>query len=134
MKRKRILSTVGMLTFLSLFMLTGCNSDITPSLETDSVIQPITETPQSTDSPSDNGQGSRSSNPAISLERAIEIAYADLTNRGINATFSEDSGMSWERGQWVWELLFKTQYERMPLIEFYINADDGSIVKFEWDD
>jgi len=32
--------------------------------------------------------------------------------------------MSWERGQWVWELLFKTQGERMPLIEFYINVDD----------
>ena len=80
------------------------------------------------------GQSGRPSNPAISLQRAIEIAYADLANRGINATFSRDSGMDWERGQWVWELLFRTHGERMPLIEFYINVDNGNIVKFEWDD
>jgi len=93
-----------------------------------------TATPQSTASPSVSGQGSRPSNPEISLERAIEIAYADLASRGINATFSRDSGMDWERGQWVWELLFRTHGERMPLIEFYINVDNGNIVKFEWDD
>jgi len=76
----------------------------------------------------------RPSNPAISLERAIEIAYADLAARGISATYRSNSGMDWERGQWVWELLFRTQGERMPLIEFYINVDTGAIVKFEWDD
>jgi uncharacterized membrane protein YkoI len=79
-------------------------------------------------------RSNRPANPAISLEQAIEIAYADLAARGINATFRSDSGMDWERGQWVWELLFSTQGERMPLIEFYINVDDGNIVKFEWDD
>jgi len=81
-----------------------------------------------------SGRSNRPSNPAISLERAIEIAYADLAARGINATFRTDSGMSWERGQWVWELEFRTQGERMPIIEFYINVDNGNIVKFEWDD
>ena len=93
-----------------------------------------TATQQQVTNQTTSGQGNRPSNPEISLERAIEIAYSDLARRGINATFSRDSGMDWERGQWVWELLFRTQGERMPLIEFYINVDNGSIVKFEWDD
>ena len=89
---------------------------------------------QPNSSVSSNNQNNRPSNPAISLERAIEIAYADLAARGINATYRSNSGMDWERGQWVWELLFRTQGERMPFIEFYINVDNGDIVKFEWDD
>jgi len=95
-----------------------------------------TPAPNPAPTPTGSGSqaGSRPSNPAISLERAIEIAYADIATRGINASFRSNSGMSWERGQWVWELLFSTQGERMPLIEYYINVDDGSIVKFEWDD
>jgi uncharacterized membrane protein YkoI len=93
-----------------------------------------TTSPQPTASPSVSGQGSRPSNPAISLDRAIEIAYADIASRGINATYRTNSGMSLERGQWVWELEFRTQGERMPIIEFYINVDNGNIVKFEWDD
>ena len=84
--------------------------------------------------PPTSGRGTRPSNPAISLDRAIEIAYADLASRGIDATYRSHSGMDWERGQWVWELLFRTHGERMPLIEYYINADNGNIVKFEWDD
>jgi len=94
--------------------------------------QPTAEpTPHSTHT---HSRGNRPSNPAISLERAIEIAYADLAARGIDATYRSNSGMDWERGQWVWELLFRTQGERMPFIEFYINVDTGDIVKFEWDD
>jgi len=86
-------------------------------------------------STSDGAQrGSRPSSPEISLERAIEIAYADISARGINASFRSNSGMSWERGQWVWELLFSTQGEIMPFIEYYISVGDGSIIKFEWDD
>jgi len=91
---------------------------------------PTTSTP----SPSVSGRGNRPTDPAISLERAIEIAEADIASRGINATYRSNSGMSWERGQWVWELEFRTQGERMPIIEFYINVDNGNIVKFEWDD
>jgi len=91
-------------------------------------------TPQPAANPSTSGQRNRPSNPAISLNRAIEIATADLASRGINATYRSNSGMDWERGQWVWELLFSTSGERMPLIEYYINVDNGSIVKFEWDD
>jgi len=91
--------------------------------------------PSPTASPS-GGQGSRPSNPAISLQRAIEIAYADLANRGINATFHSDSGMDWERGQWVWELEFRvTGAQRgRHVIEYYINVDTGAIVKFEQGD
>ena len=51
------------------------------------------------------------------LERAIEIAYADIAAHGINAASRRDSGMDWERGQWVWELTFRTQGERMPIID-----------------
>ncbi|MCL2566327.1 MAG: hypothetical protein FWE24_11080 [Defluviitaleaceae bacterium] len=96
-------------------------------------------TPQTTPDPTPpqapvSSQGNRPANPVISLDRAIEIAYADIAARGINATFRTDSGMSWERGQWVWELEFRTHGERMPIIEFYINVDNGNIVKFEWDD
>ena len=79
-------------------------------------------------------QGNRPSNPAISLERAIEIAYADLAARGLTGTFRNHSGMDFERGQWVWELVFSVQGGRLPLVEYYINVDTGAIVKFEWDD
>jgi len=89
--------------------------------------------PQPTASPP-GVQGNRPLSPAISLDRAIEIAYADLASRGINATYRSNSGIDWERGQWVWELLFRTRGEGMPFIEFYINVDNGNIVKFEWDD
>jgi len=81
-------------------------------------------------SPSSN-QSSRPSNPSISLERAIEIAYADLGERNISASFHTHSGMDWERGQWVWELEFRPTTGR-GVIEYYINVDTGAIVKFEW--
>jgi len=93
-----------------------------------------TPTPSPRPTPSVSVRGIRPSNPAISLERAIEIAYEDLERRGINATYRSNSGMDFERGQWVWELLFRTQGERMPFIEFYISVDTGDVVKFEWDD
>ena len=76
--------------------------------------------------------GERPTDPAITLDRAIEIAYADLDRRGITATFRTDSGMSWERRQWVWELEFRPTNQR-GVIEYYINVHTGAIVKFEWD-
>jgi len=91
-------------------------------------------TPQPTANTSNSSRWTRPSNPAITLDQAIEIAYADLERRGINATYRSNSGLDFERGQWVWELLFRTQGEHMPLIEYYINVDTGDIVKFEWDD
>ena len=76
--------------------------------------------------------GNRPTNPAISLERAIEIAQVDLNRRGISAAFRTHSGMSWERQQWVWELEFRPTQAR-GVIEYYINVHTGAIVKFEWD-
>ena len=83
-----------------------------------------------------SGRGNRPANPAISLQRAIEIAEADLAERGISATFHHDSGMDWERRQWVWELEFRVTdaHRGQHTIEYYINVDTGDIVKFEWDD
>jgi len=106
----------------------------TPTEATDiqSTEQPTPPTPPNP--PSGSGRDSRPTNPVISLEDAIEIAYADLADRGITASYRTNSGMAWERGQWVWELEFRTQGERMPVIEYYINVDTGAIVKFEWDD
>ena len=97
-------------------------------------------TPPQTHSPghgsSSNRHGSRPTNPTISLQRAIEIAQNDLAQRGIDATFLKDSGMDFERGQWVWELEFRVTgpQGRHGIIEYYINIDNGDIVKFEWDD
>jgi uncharacterized membrane protein YkoI len=117
------------------------NSNLVPNYPPHQPTQGTTENTQDlrlSPSPQPNestsSRSNRPSNPAITLERAIEIAYDDLADRGINATFRSNSGMSWERGQWVWELEFRTQGERMPIIEFYINVDNGNIVKFEWDD
>lgn len=93
--------------------------------------------PSPTASPAPNNnqvhnRNNRPTNPAISLERAIEIAQADLARRNITATFRRDSGMSWERNQWVWELEFRPTTGRGE-IEYYINVTTGAIVKFEWD-
>jgi len=81
-------------------------------------------------------QGNRPQNPAVSLQRAIEIAEADLARRGINANFHSNSGMDWERGQWVWELEFRVVNapRGRHVIEYYINVDTGYIVKFEHGD
>jgi len=97
----------------------------------------ITPSPNPSPSPSPspspgNDRGNRPTNPAISLERAIEIAQADLARRGISATFRRDSGMDWERNQWVWELEFRPT-TGSGTIEYYINVNTGAIVKFEWD-
>jgi hypothetical protein len=95
-------------------------------------------TPQPTATPIPQHQvnhqrNNRPSNPAISLQRAIEIAEEDLVKRGINATFHSDSGMEWEKNQWVWELEFRVvdAPRGRHVIEFYINVDSGKIVKFE---
>ena len=103
-------------------------------------------TPQATSNPSpspvsspqatgsSHNRNSRPTNPAISLDRAIEIGYAELARRGHSGTFRNHSGMDWERGQWVWEIEFRVPGGRLPLVEMYINVDTGNVVKFEWDD
>ena len=80
-------------------------------------------------------RANRPTNPAISLDRAIEIGYAELARRGHVGTFRSHSGMDWERNQWVWEIEFRVPAGgRRPIVEMYINVDTGAIVKFEWDD
>ncbi|MCL2573505.1 MAG: copper amine oxidase N-terminal domain-containing protein [Defluviitaleaceae bacterium] len=91
-----------------------------------------TSSPTSSPSSSPSSQSSRPTNPAISLQNAIDIAYNDLASRNISATFHSDSGMDWERGQWVWELEFRIDGSR-TIVEYYINIDIGTIVKFEID-
>ena len=96
---------------------------------------------QQSSSTSSANTSSRSNKPTshdISLQKAIEIAEADLVKRGITATYHNDSGMDWENGQWVWELEFKVSKQDRGRndddIEYYINVDNGSIIKFEWED
>jgi len=110
--------------------------DSTPPQTGDPTTQPTQETTPQPSPSSGSGQGNRPSKPTISLQRAIEIAYADLANRGIAATFREDSGMEWERGQWVWELEFRETNAPIGrhVIEYYINVDTGAIVKSEQGD
>lgn|GEM_PF-3426966 len=67
----------------------------------------------------------------ISRNEAIKIAYNYLDKRGIIATFREDSGIELERGRRVWSLEFR---DGETVYEFYIDADTGSIVKFEKED
>lgn len=93
-----------------------------------------TPAPIPSPSPSPNQGGNQLGSPAISLERAIEIGYGEIARRGYAGSFRTHSGMSWERGQWVWELEFAMQGGRLPLVEMYINVNTGAIVKFEWDD
>jgi len=122
-----------------------------PDANTDSVVSPEpsptpphtqqstaypTPSPSPATSPTGSGsqRGNRPSNPAISLQRAIEIGYEELERQGYAGTFRSDSGMDWEHGQWVWELLFRVESGRLPLVEMYISVDTGAVVKFEWDD
>jgi len=116
--------------------LTSRNLNVAPNYPPHQPAAPAPNPPQTPTTPTppatgDRRSSSRPSDPAISLQRAIEIAEADLARRGINATFRRDSGMDWERGQWVWELEFRPATGRGE-IEFYINVDTGAIVKFEF--
>jgi hypothetical protein len=100
---------------------------------------PTQTTPPQQTAPPPSGtqtQGNRPSNPAISRERAIEIGYAEIARRGHTGTFRRDSGMDWEPryGGWVWEVLFRVQGGRLPLVEMYICVHTGNVAKFEWDD
>jgi len=70
---------------------------------------------------------------AISRERAIAIGYEELARRGYTGTFREVCRGN-KRGQQVWEVLYRVEGGRKPLVEMYIAMDNGTIVKFEWDD
>ena len=113
--------------------------DVMPGFEPGVATTPpkVSPSPSPHASPSPSlspGQTGRPINPAISLERAIEIGYEELARRGHTGSFRNHSGMDLERGQWVWELLFNVQGGRLPFVEMYISVDTGAIIKFEWDD
>ena len=74
------------------------------------------------------------SEDALLLGQAIEIAEQDLARRGISATLYTDWGLDFESGHWVWKLVFEAEGEGLPMIEYYIDANTGDIVKFEWHD
>ena len=126
--------------------LQGDESEVAATPPSEAVSQPSplpqaspSPSPQASPSPSPHaspspGQTGRPVNPAISLERAIEIGYEELARRGHTGSFRNHSGMDLERGQWVWELEFRVSGGRLPLVEMYINVDTGAVVKFEWDD
>jgi len=94
------------------------------------VAQPQTYVQPAYQGNSRQGRSERPANPAISADRAIEIANEELSRRGISGATLRKHYMDWERGQWVWEVEFRngrTEYE------IYINVDTGEIVKFEQD-
>lgn len=84
----------------------------------------------SNNSSSSSLSSNRPANPAISRERAIEIANEHLASNGHTTATLLGAKMDFEYGRWVWEVEFR--YGRGE-IEFYICVNDGSIVKFEVD-
>ena len=90
-----------------------------------------TAAPNVTPTPSFRLLGPR--NPAISLERAIQIGYEELARRGLAGAFRAHSNMGLHRGQWVWEIEFWVYGGPWPrYVEMYINVRNGSVAKFEW--
>ncbi|MCL1991752.1 MAG: PepSY domain-containing protein [Spirochaetes bacterium] len=70
--------------------------------------------------------------PNISRDQAVEIAYAHLASRNIQASFLTDSGIGLERGRWVWELEFRSN-SRAGIYEVYVSTRNGEIIKVEFD-
>jgi hypothetical protein len=117
----------------------------TPQISYTSPTQPATQstpaptttpTTQTTPAPTTTSTQTTPTTPApqqISLERAIEIGYAEIANRGYTGTFRE-SCRGTSQGQEVWELLFRVQGGRLPLVEMYISMETGAVLKWEWDD
>jgi len=130
--KKKIMLMAGL--FVLTVSLTACRDDDNGYDDDHTTVPTEATATEVTDSTYGYGENNRPESPEITLERAIELAYEDLEDRGITATFYADSGMEWERDRWVWELTFRTEGEQMPYVEYYISVEDGSVVKFEWDD
>lgn len=111
----------------------------TPQISDTSPTQPTptsTTTPATQTTPAPTTTQTTPTTPTaqpISLEQAIEIGYAEIANRGYTGTFRE-SCRGTSQGQEVWELLFRVQGGRLPLVEMYISMETGAILKWEWDD
>ncbi|MFC4651787.1 PepSY domain-containing protein [Lactococcus nasutitermitis] len=80
------------------------------------------------DDTSNENSGKSKTTGDISENKAIKIAEKDLQERGINAHFSESSGIDTEHGQRIWELEFRNDRH---VFEYYINVETGTIAKFE---
>ncbi|MCL2014958.1 MAG: PepSY domain-containing protein [Defluviitaleaceae bacterium] len=97
---------------------------------------PVAPPPAATAPPATNvttsGRTARPANPAISRDRAIQIAEADMRARGLSGWF-DSIEMDWEMGQWVWEVEFDSSTNRNHDYEWYINVDTGAIVRFRID-
>jgi len=74
------------------------------------------------------------SSDALLQEQAIEIAEKDLVKRGISASLFSVELDSYHEHGWIWILIFEPQDEGLPMIEYFIDANTGTIVKFEWHD
>ena len=144
MSNKRMTFFVGVL-FVLMLMLGGCGvGDVNfnaPGSGQGGGSSPSPGGGGSSPSPSPNPPGGGGSSPSpgpvppgggnttISLERAIGIAQADLTTRGIGANHI-GSSTGTERGVRVWELEFR-RTDNGRVIEYYIDMNTGAIVKFE---
>ena len=84
--------------------------------------------------PTSTNRNIRPVNPNITMERAVEIAHAELAKHGFTGTL-RSVNMDWERGQWVWEVEIRNNNRNRnhQIVEIYINVDTGDVVKFEWD-
>ena len=68
--------------------------------------------------------------PAFSRERAREVAYQDLANRGITAVYSRTYGAHFDGGRHVHAISFRT-LEGTGHIKYYIDSTSGEILDFE---
>ena len=66
------------------------------------------------------------SNPPVSAQRAVELAYNHLLSIGITDARFDYVYMDRERGQWVWSVEFD---RRGRDLEFYVNVDTGAFLK-----
>ena len=65
-------------------------------------------------------------NPAISAQRAVELATAHLISIGITNAQFDYMYMDFENGTWVWSIEFDGQGGSF---EFYVNVDTGTFLK-----
>lgn len=66
----------------------------------------------------------------VSIERAIELAYQDLANRGITAVYSKSYGAEFEGGRYAHAIRFRT-LEGTGHIKYYIDTRSGEVLNFE---
>ena len=68
-------------------------------------------------------------NPAISAQRAVEIARDHLVANGVTSAWFDYVYMDVERGIWVWSVEFDGAGRSF---EFYIDVNTGAFVQAPW--